>query len=239
MISSIVKLYENHSVACTGMKGSGKDLLTANVVVRRIVPYSCNIDYTHDERYIPLKFEDLNCRNDRRNFVSGKINKFVSPYPEGTDVYISDAGIYLPAQYCNELNKEYPYLPVYMAISRHLNNGRVHYNCQNLNRVYDKVREMCSRYIYCHWAKVFFGKIVIQRVTIYDKASSCQDRVQTPRITLPFRLIQDSSAIAQKNIYLDKFRNTYGLTRSRLLIYINKANYDTRHFKKLLEEGDE
>lgn len=236
-LRKIIKLYENHSVACTGMKGSGKDLLISNVVTRRKVPYICNIDYTHDTNFIPLDFNDFNIHNTRKELVSGNVNYYEWMHPLKTDVYISDAGVYFPSQYCNELNKEYPYYPLFLAIQRHLTlGGKTHYNCQNLNRVFDKIREMCDIYIYCHWS-IYFKGLVIQKITIYDRASSCQDRVKTPRLPRSSLLFPNRDAEMQKQIYLDKFRNTYGRTDTRYLIYFNKANYDTHHFKKLLKEG--
>lgn len=233
-INGIKRLYENHSVACCGMKGSGKDMLTSNVVVRRKLPYACNIDYTQDGRFIPLDFSVMRTSNSWQNFVDGRIIPYNCPLPERADIYISDAGIYLPSQYCNEINRRYPDIATFMAIQRHINLGKTHYNCQNLNRVFDKIREMCDVYIYCEWCKVLFGRIVIQSVIVYDKAQSCQDRVKPPRLS-SFGIIKSKEAETQKDIYLDNHHNVHGLCKRRLLIYWNKSNYDTRHFKKLLE----
>lgn len=237
-INGIVKLYDTHSVACCGMKGSGKDMLTANVIVRRDLTYSSNIDYTHDERFIPLDFAILRCNNSWRNFVDGYIKRYLFPLPEHCDIYISDAGIYLPSQYCNDLNRYLPDIPTFIAIQRHLNLGKTHYNCQNLNRVWDKIREMCDVYIYSEWCKVFFGKLVIQSVIVYDKAESCQNRVKPPRIRSR-GLVKSKEAEMQRDIYLDSHENVHGLCKRRLLVYFNKSKYDTRHFKKLLEGANE
>lgn len=230
----IVDLYRNHSVACTGMKGCGKDMLTGNVIKRRKLPYVSNVSYGGE--HIELNFEDMLIKNNWRNLVYSQINAYSIPYPELADVYISDAGIYLPAQYCNELNRALPDLATFVAVQRHLNNGKTHYNCQNLNRVYDKIREMCDVYIYCEWCKVFFGKIVIQSVIVYDKAESCQSRIRPPHLS-SHGLVPSREAETQKDIYLDNFYNTHGTVKRKLLIYINRAEYDTRHFKKLFEKG--
>lgn len=233
-LRGIIELYENHSVALTGMKGSGKDMLCANVVVRRKLPYVCNVDYTSDDNYIPLCFEDILINTDFKKLINGDIEPYYIPYPEKTDIYISDAGIYLPSQHCNELNKLYPHLATFMAIQRHLNDGKTHYNCQNLNRVYDKVREMCDVYIYSVSCTVLFGKLVIQRVIVYDRAESCQHRIKPCHISHR-GIVRSREAETQRDIYLDNFENTHGLVRSRLLIYFNKSNYDTRFFKNLFE----
>lgn len=232
----VIRLFEKHSVAVCGMKGSGKDLLCSNVVDRRGKPYASNMDYKCSGEYIPLKLSDLNCKNSYDDLINGNIKYYECPYPEGCDIILSDAGIYLPAQYCNELNKKYPYIPTTVSVLRHLNNSRFHYNCQNLNRVWDKIREHCDYYIYCNWSVYLFG-LVIQSITVYDKASSCQDRVKPPVIRTPVHLINDQNAEMNKQIYLDKFRNTYGLTKKKLLIYFNKSNYDTRYFKQLFANG--
>lgn len=237
-INGIVKLYDRHSVACCGMKRSGKDMLTANVICRRKLPYSSNIDYTHDDRYFPLDFKIFDLKNTWRDFMYGTIHKYVLPLPERCDIYISDAGVYMPSQYCNELNKEFPYISTFMALTGHLNDAKVHYNTQNYSRVYDKVREMCDVYIYSEWCKVLFGKLVIQSVIVYDKAESCQNRVKPPRIRSR-GLVKSKEAEMQRDIYLDNHENLHGLCKRRFLVYLNKSKYDTRHFKKLLEGADE
>lgn len=238
-IGNIVKIFKVHSVSVSGMKGSGKDLLTANVVSRRKNHYVSNIDYTQDERYIKLHFNDLDVGgNTRRDLVNGTVKKYICPYPEDTDIYISDCGVYLPSQYCNELNREYPYIPLYEALSRHFNNGKIHTNCQHIGRVWDKIREMQDIYIYCNWVfkpLVNLG-IVIQKVTIYDKYESCASRVKPCRIKQPL-LCLNPVARHTIDMYIDNFYNQHGSVKSHILIYINRAKYDTRHFKKLFEEG--
>lgn len=238
-ISKIIKLFENHSVSVCGMKGAGKDLLTGNVIVRRKKPYVSNIDYTHDDNYIVLNYKDINLNgNTRRNLVEGNVRYYECPYPEGADIYISDCGIYFPSQFCNELNREYPYMPMYEALSRHLNDGRVHTNAQNLNRVWDKIREMSDIYIYCNWVfkpLIKFG-IVIQKVTLYDRYDSAVARVRPCRVHAPL-LCFDKTAMTQVDIYRDNFYNQHGMVKSHILIYINKAKYDTRHFKELFMKG--
>lgn len=231
-INGIKRLYEQHSVACTGMKGSGKDMLTANVVLRRKVPYMSNIDYTHDDRYISFDPDIMRVHNSWKNLLYNRVNKYVCPLPNGCDVYISDAGVYFPSQYCNELNKEFPDIPTFLQTQRHLNQGKTHYNTQNVNRVWDKIREHCDVYIYCRFCKVLFGKIVLQLVTVYDKLDSCQARVKVPRVPT-HGLVPSREASTQRDIYLDDFYNKHGRVKNRLLIYWNKSKYDTHHFNKL------
>lgn len=231
----IIKLFENNCVSVFGMKGRGKDLLMSNVVWRRNLPYVCNIDYGK-ERY-PFEYESINCgENTYDNFLSGDVFKYVFPYPDGTDVYISDAGIYFPAQYCNELNKKYPSLSVYQAICRHVGNSRFHVNSQALGRVWDKIREQSDIYIHCRRC-IYLGGLVLQWVTIYDNYQSALERRKPLRLSIP--LMASSEAKMNTRIALDQYEAAHGLIRNRFLIYRNKSSYNTRQFKEILENGRE
>lgn len=233
-IGYIKKLFENHNVCVTGTKGSGKDLLMANVIARRKKPYVSNLDYKCElSGYTPLIFSDLECgKNTYKEFISGDVKQYISQIPENQDVYISDCGVYFPSQYCNELNRDYKYFPTLFALYRHTHNARIHLNAQNLNRVWDKLREQSDVYLYCRWAKVFFGKIVVQLVTEYDRIDSCLARIHPCRIKTS--VFDTPETKKQTELYLDNFFNSHGIVRNHLLIYINKSNYDTRHFKQLL-----
>lgn len=232
----IIKLFESGNVCVTGLRGTGKDMLMSNVVVRRNQEYVSNVSY--GGKFNELDIEKLNCgRNDYRNFIANKLNYYKYPYPIGSDVYISDVGIYFPSQYCNELNRDYKYLPTYFALSRQVSHNNVHINVQNLNRAWDKIREQSDIYIRCRRCIVIPKiNIVIQVVTLYDKYQSCLDRVEPCKISVP--ILAKREVKQQAEMYLDKFRNTYGTIQTRLLIYKNKSNYDTYYFEKLLERGE-
>lgn len=235
LFTTLRKYFNSGNVCVTGLRGRGKDMMLANIACRNNHSYISNVDYTGDNRYIPLNLTALNCgQNNYRNFISGEIKPYDYPYADNTDIYISDVGVYFPSQYCNELNRDYKEFPVFMALSRQLGDNNVHINVQNLNRAWDKIREQSDTYIYCRWCKVFFGKIVIQRITIYDKYETCLARMETPRVRVP---LFNRQARMQARIYLDQFRNTHGSIKTRWLFYTNKSNYDTRIFKKMLK-GD-
>lgn len=231
-MKKIIKLFRSGNVCVFGLRGRGKDLLMSNVVVRRELPYVCNTDYGGS--HIPLHMKEFDCgENTYDNFLLGKIKPYVYPYDDGVDIYISDAGVYFPAQYCNELNKKYGYFSTFMALSRHLGECNVHFNVQNLNRVWDKIREQSDIYICCNWSKVLFGKYVIQKVTVYEQYDSAVMRVppyRPPRI----RINQDRKLTIQ--LAKQNYRITHGDIKSRIIFYKNKSVYDTRVFKKMLEE---
>lgn len=241
-IKKLIKLYySNGNVCVDGLRGRGKDMLTANVIYHRKQRYISNIDY-HCKgcEYIKLDLEKLDVKNSYENFISGNINNYEYQYPEKCDIYISDSQLYFPAQYCNELNKKYPRLPNFFALSRQIGLANINTNTQNLNRIWDKIREQSDYYIKCNKCIVLFNKIVIQTITIYDKMQSCIDRVE-PFKPLQANILQKQEVRAMYKVkneeLLRNFKQQYGTVKRRLLIYINRSNYDTRYFKSLLKGG--
>lgn len=228
-MKKIIKLFKSGNVQIDGKKGRGKDLLTANVIARRNIPYVSNIDYGYMR--IPYEYEMISVKNNYRNFIENKFNPYNYPLPDKVDLYLSDCGIYFPSQYCGELNKLYSDLPVFMALSRHLGECNVHTNAQYLGRVWDKIREQGDIYIKCVGVKVLFGKLVIQKVRIYEKYESCLNNVMPLRVKVPFTPKERSMVEIERQKYL----NQHGKIVTRLLIYWNKAKYDTRAFKSKLE----
>ena len=227
----IIQLFEDGNVCVTGLRGRGKDMLFANVIIRRKIPYISNIDY--GGAFNPLNFKDIDCgHNTFKNFVSGDVNKYCFPYPDGTDVYLSDAGIYFPAQYCNELNKLYPDLAVYQCISRHVSNGNFHCNAQSLNRVWDKIREQSDIYIMCRKC-IYFRGFVLMFITTYDKYQSCVDRLRPLRLPLAF----NSQAAMMRKIQLQTYEASHGRIEDHVLFFRNLSNYNTRQFQEILEKG--
>lgn len=232
-MKKIVRLFEDGNVCVCGLRGRGKDMLMSNVVMRRKLPYVSNTDYGGDcVRFNPL---DYDCGgNTYKNFIEQDIKHYSYPHSDGTDIYIGDAGVYFPAQYCNELNKRYGYFSTFMALSRHLGDCNVHFNVQNLNRVWDKIREQSDRYVMCNWCKVLFGKIVVQQVTVYEMYDSAVKRVPKFRIPRPWL---NADRAMQWKLAKQNYDTTHGIIQPHLLIYINKSTYNTRIFKEVLENG--
>lgn len=234
-LRKIIKLFKNHSISVCGEKGSGKDLLTANVVVRRKLPYVSNIDY--GEGYIPYDFNKIDVKNDYTNFNDGKINPYEFPYEDGTDIYLSDCGVYFPSQYCNELNKRYKSLPTFIALSRQLGECRVHQNAQALGRVWDKIREQSERYIWCKKCIYIKGlNLVLQKVYIYDKYESAVEKRRPLLISKPLFMSKDTRMRLKQQ--QEEYLCNHGEIQSKWLIYFNKSKYDTRRFKKIMK-GEE
>lgn len=244
-IKRIIKLFENGNVCVTGLRGTGKDMLTANVIARRGDAYVSNMDYIAYKKrlfapkkvmpFIKLDFDKLDVKNNYKALISGNIVPYDYPYPEKVDIYISDCGVYFPSQYCSQLNKEYEEMPVFQALSRHLGDCNFHVNAQNLNRVWDKIREQSDIYIRCKSCKVLFGRVVVQKVVVYDKYDACVNRVEPFKPSpVPF-LGHNKDLIRSSNQQrkLD-FNERNGSVKAYTLIYRNRSKYDTRLFKKIL-----
>ena len=229
-IKYICKLYEKGSVSVCGQRGSGKDLLTANVIERRKLPHMSNCPYNADT--IPFDYKYIDVGNIYSDFIKGTIKPYTYPFPDGTDIYMSDCGVYFPSQYCNELNRDYKSFPTFLALSRHLGQCSVHFNSQDIGRPWDKLREQSDTYIMCLTAKVIFG-FVIQKIRIYERFDACKARVRPCRIHKPL-ICFNRDRLLQIQMYRDSFYNQHGEVTEHILIYKNKSKYDTRFFKKLL-----
>lgn len=232
-IRHIIKLFEDGNVCITGLRGRGKDILVANVTQRRKLPYVSNVDYGGVR--FPLDPLQYDCGgNTYKEFIAGDLYPYDYPWADGTDVYISDAGVYFPAQYCNELNRDYGFFATFLALSRQLGSCNVHVNVQNLNRCWDKIREQSDIYIMCNKCVVLFGKIVLQVVTIYEKYDSAVARVPPFRLKKPWL---NPDRRFQWEMQKSNYDIAHGQIDRHLLIYRNKSNYDTRVFKEMLRNG--
>lgn len=225
----IINYFKQGNVCVTGLRGTGKDLLMGNVIARRKKNYISNLYYGGD--YTPLILSELDIKNKYSNFINNNVNPYFYPYLLGSDIYISDCGVYLPSQYNNLLNRDYEGLISFQALSRQIGQCNVHINAQNLNRVWDKLREQSDIYIRCK-KLIYFHGLCIQWIVIYDKYESCINRVEPCRIHVPLfapRLMKQNA-----RLYIDSFRNSHGIVKSGILIYKNKSKHDTLYFGNLL-----
>lgn len=232
-LREIKRLFERGNVCVCGLRGTGKDMLIANVTARRRLPYISNVDYGGEYHpFSPYEFDIGG--NTYDNFINGNIRHYIYPYPDGYDVYISDVGVYFPSQYCNELNRKYAHFPTFYALSRQLGDCNVHFNVQSLNRAWDKLREQSDTYVLCLGCKVILG-IVFQKVRIYDKYESALNKV----LPYPLRVPLFASPQTRFNVKMVKatYEANHGTIKTRFLVYRNKSTYDTRIFRKMLEEG--
>lgn len=231
-MKKIVQLFKDGNVLVVGLKGTGKDTLMGNVAVRRHCPYVSNTNY--GGKYNKLDLDVMMCGgNTFRDFLDGTVKYYEYPYPDGTDIYIGDCGVYFPSHMHGELDKRYAQICTFMALSRHLGDCSVHVNCQQLSRIYNKIREMSAIYIMTMRIR-WLGPIVFQRVRIYERYDSCERRV--PPFRLPKPLFSAERRFQWK-IQKQNYDIAYGDIKSRLLIYWNRSKHDTRIFREVLKNG--
>lgn len=224
----VKRCFRDGNVIVTGLRGKGKDLLFSCVINASKSKYISNVDYTGDLRYMPFKVEDISVgHNTFENFANGIVIPYKYPYPDGVDYYISDVGIYFPSQEFSRLNKFYASVPVFQALSRHLGDCNFHCNVQNLNRLWDKIREQADSYIRCARCRVRFHRFASFTVYYYDRYQSCVDRVK------PMRKRWGRLG----KLEYDKFTATYGTIKRLKFRRILRYPYDSRRFKTMLEEG--
>lgn len=228
---SLVKLFESGNVLVSGLKGRGKDMLFCIVVNARKRDYISNVNYSNpNKKYkcfpLDLKVWELS-GNTYTDMVDGTIKRYVYPYPDGIDYYISDAGIYFPAQYQAELVKKYKSAPMFQALSRHLGDCAVHCNVQVIPRVWDKIREQSDIYIRMHNCKVFLRKFVFLTAYTYTNVDSCTAAIVPPFFGLGKR---------SRELKLS-FEIAHGQIKKYSFLCRIPYKYDSRRFKRLLENN--
>lgn len=225
----VLGCFRDGNVITTGLRGRGKDLLFDWVINQRCVEYCSNVDYSKGNRYVEFKGEYLSLGgNVFENFINGDIIPYEYPLPDGIDYYISDAGVYFPAQEVGKLNKKYPSYALFQALSRHLGDCNFHCNVQNLNRLWDKIREQSDCYILMRKTKWYGKRLHVMSGYVYDNLESCIKRIK-PMKRRWGRL---------GKIEYDKFCAAYGEIRKFKIHSLRKPTYDSRRFKKILAGED-
>ena len=231
----VVDLFKKHNVITFGSKGSGKDLLFSNVCAYRNQAYCSNMNYMEGNDKAPTcyPFNPVYIKlggNMYRNFAEHSIIPYDYPLPDNCDYYISDAGVYFPSQECSDLNRRYPEIPMFQALSRHLGDCRFHCNTQALNRIWDKIREQADIYILCKKCSVKRG-VVKQTLIIYDRYQSALDKVEPFKAPVHFlgKQVKNDTALKRAD-----FRAKYGQIKKVRVRYRLRSNYDSRRFKYML-----
>lgn len=232
----LLSFFRSGNVIVTGLRGAGKDLLfsfVTNSIVRgkrNKHQYVSNIDYTSGKGYIPFNSSFFKLGGNRfEHFVAGKFIPYEYPLPDGVDYFLSDGGVYFPAQYFSILDKMYASAPLMFALSRHLGDCNIHVNVQNLNRLWDKIREQSDTYILCRSCRVI-GRTVIQKITVYDNYDSAVARRR------PF--VRSLFAGREMRMRMAEYRAQYGYIQDMIIVHrIPKQHYNDRIFKTYLSRG--
>lgn len=230
-----VHLFDLGNVIVSGMRGRGKDMAFCVVVNTRKRDYISNVQYSDPKKRYKCFPLDLNVwkigGNTYTDLVSGEVKPYSYPYPDGIDYYISDGGIYFPAQFATQLAQKYKSETMFQALSRHLGNASVFINVQQQSRIWDKIREQSDIFIVmkkCYVPKLpFFRKFCCLTAYSYDIAESAEKQIVPPRFGF--------GKIAKDNKF--KFEIAHGKIRKYKFWTRIPYCYDDRRFKKILESG--
>ena len=224
-----VNIFNRGNVIVSGMRGRGKDFAFCVVVNARKKNYISNVQYSDPKKkfkrfdFEPKVWELAG--NTYTNLVDGTVRRYVYPYPDGLDYYISDAAIYFPAAYCNELTKKYKSAPIFQALSRHLGDANVHCNTQVQHMLWDKMRLQSDLYVVMTGCRHLFGKFFYLSARLYDNPDSADTQLKLPRFGLG-----KNASLAKAN-----FMIAHGTIKQYRFICRLPYRYDSRRFKKILE----
>lgn len=225
-----VKQFDKGNVLVSGMRGRGKDVAFCVVINSRKRNYISNIQYSSPKKsYQRFDFDAkvwALAGNTYTDLIDNEVRTYVYPYPDGIDYYISDAGIYFPSQYQNELVKRYSGAPMFHALSRHLGDCNVHVNSQRQNRVWDKIREQSDIYIVmrgCHVLKR--TRFALIRYTIYANEESAEAQIKLPFFGFGKRARELKTSFVAAH---GAIKNGFFFTRI-------PYRFDSRRFKRILE----
>ena len=182
----LVKEFRTCNVIVAGKKGTGKDLLFQHIINKRKEPYYANIDYGGKYEHIDLK--DVSARpNTFKEFIEGEIKPIERRFEEKRDIYISDGGVFLPSFADTLLDKIYPSMPVYYALSRHSADHNIHANVQNFERLWKKLREQADAYVLVK-GRIKLPHFILVKAIWYDKLQSAINALE---FVIPNRLYED------------------------------------------------
>lgn len=220
----LVREFRACNVIVAGKKGTGKDLLFQHIINKRKEPYYSNIDYGGKCEIVRLKEVSAD-PNDFRHFIEGNIRQIDRRFEEKRDIYISDGGVFLPSFADTLLDKVYPSMPVYYALSRHSAEHNIHVNVQNFERVWKKLREQADSYVLVK-GRIKLPHFILVKSIWYDKLQSAMQALEPVKT----RLLNKFSK-AEVDIY----KATNGNIKvGWCIIPKRKIKYDTRAFEKVL-----
>lgn len=203
------------NVIVFGKKRTGKDLLFAHVIYLRDDKHYANIPYNDNTEVIELK--DISVGdNDFLSIIENKIEKISRRFDLGKDIYLSDAGIFFPSQYYQILDKQFKGMPITFAICGHLFQNNIHLNCQELTRVWDKLREQADCYIRV-LGNEWHGSYVLVNAITYTDYNAANRGILPPA--------------AKSERELAEFQSQHGEVVYRTFrIYEKELEYNTHYF---------
>lgn len=218
---------QQDSLIVFGKRGHGKSLLFS-VLARqwakrsKAKAYASNTDFQHKGGEII----DPVAVNVSPNTWEGVLNGEIVPTEdrgfEGKALYLDDAGIYLPNFADSLLKKNYPSMPIALAVWRHLYNAPIHINSQDVGRCWKMVREQADGFLKAR-SVMKIGPFFRLKLTYFDKFASA-DKDLCPIKKRLLRGKGDSDLYNAENGFIKDFA-IWGICRHH--------KYDSRYFRQL------
>lgn len=221
-----------------------KDYFNANPL------YLSLYDYGYGCKIVDIKEFELKHENGKYvtydDFIQGKpiTAKKLNHY-EGLDLILGEAQLGLPNTEHNTLDKYYPWLPVFIALSGHLYNMNIIINSQEYSRVWIKLRGQQDTYMRAiktlpvnkTWFSRIYKYLPFFRKNLYTKVRVFEEQQSAENNTLPFKAIGAVNEVG-KNVYLTSGQATkeqFEATNGVIVDYWIKTKrkdiaYDTRVF---------
>lgn len=226
----VVRCFRKANCIVCGHKGNGKDLLFMYVIKKRGKRHYSNIKYNEKTEVLDPKAVNID-PNTYKDFLNGTVKQIDKTLKEGRDYYLSDGGIFIPSTYQDQLVKLYPSLPLFYAIQRHLYNSNFHCNVQNIQRLWDKIREQADYYFTCVSVIKLGKRTFIQKIRYYEQYEAAKANVLPFKVNRFLGLFPDKDQLAREH----EFRAQNGNVRYLWIFNrLPKEHYDTRHFHKVL-----
>lgn len=226
----VVKCFQRANCIVCGHKGNGKDLLFMYVINKRHEKHYSNIKYNSQTTVMEPKEFNID-PNTYKNFLDGEVEQIPKTLKEGRDYYLSDGGIFMPSTYQDQLVKKYPSLPLAYAIQRHLYNSNFHCNVQNIQRLWDKIREQADYYFTCVSVIKLGKRTFIQKIRYYEQYEAAKANVLPFQVNKFLGIFPDKDQLAREH----EFRAQNGNVRYVWIFNrLPKEHYDTRYFHSVL-----
>lgn len=230
-LSKMTWHFRKNNIIIFGNKSTGKDLITNYFVNKLNEPYYGNMCYTKDKKwFMPVEIKDLSLGdNTPVDFINGDIKKTPHKFMESTNCYISDMGVHLPNYLDSKLYVKFPSLPVFYPLSSQTYDMNIIFNSQDINRGWKALREQADYFIWCRRTYKLFGWL-FTKVYGYEKYETAQKKM----LPIKTRLFNKYSKAE-----VDVYNATNGeILEGFIIQHKNKIFYDTRHFEKVVLEGD-
>lgn len=170
------------------------------------------------------------------------------PLYEGLDLILPEAQLYLPNTEFNILDKKYPWLPVFIALSRHLYNMNILINSQEYVRPWVKIRGQQDFYVraLCTIGSGRFMRIIspylpIMRNYLIVKVRTFEEQKSAENNMLPFEAkgalneITKGAYITSGQATKEVYEASNGVIRN-VYLFVKKKDivYDSRYFHKVI-----